>query len=151
MGGRGTRAWASVALAIVVGVLMVYSGFATQSFLMTALNYAQEELSNFVGGIAGLTLGLVIYAILLLIGLGGITVILGGLALWQNHVSIGRFLIMLGGGAGFLGLLVSFSLTAYKAGLYTALGYAPHWIGLVFAVVARRLAKGTDKGRIASG
>ena len=124
---------------------MLYSGYATQSFLMTALDFAQGELAAFVGGIAGVTFSLLIDAILILIGLGGVTVIFGGLALLRNHISIGRFLIMLGGGAGFLGSLISFGLTAYKAGISTAIAYAPHWVGLVFAIVARRLAKGTGK------
>ncbi len=142
MGGRSILAWSSGLLAIVGGVLMVFSGYATKGFLLTALNIAENEANQLVSGIAGLTVSLAIEIVTFLIALGGVTVVLGGLALLARHRTVGRLLIMLGGGAGFFGLLVTFGLAVLKVGLSGAFGYAPYWVGLIMAVVARRLAKG---------
>jgi hypothetical protein len=140
--GSRTRAWASGILAVVGGVLMVASGYGSRSFLLAALNIAESDIPQYLGGIAGLTASLAVSIVAFLIALGGLTVVLGGCALLARHRTAGRLLIMLGGGAGFLGLLVTFGYAAVRLGLTATLAYAPYWLGLVFAVVGRRLAKG---------
>lgn len=138
----GARLYVAGALAIVGGFLMAVSGYSSRSLLYTALNIAEPKLSDFISGIALSAAVVAIYILELLISLGGITVLVGGLLIVLNHARTGRILIFLGGGAGFLGLLISFGYTGYKLGLDQTLAYAPYWIGLVMAVVGRRLAKG---------
>jgi hypothetical protein len=139
----GARLWASGLLAILGGLLMVASGYTSRGFLFTALGYAEPQVSNYLTGITANATLLAIAIVELLIALGGIAVALGGLIILIHHTRTGRLLIYLGGGSGFLGLLVSFGYTIYKlGGLDPVLAFAPYWVGLAMAIVGRRLAKG---------
>jgi hypothetical protein len=143
MGGLGgVRAWSSGILAITGGVLMVASGFASRGLLSTALNLVEGEIPHYLWGTVGLTATLVVSLIALLIALGGFTVVLGGFSFLMRHRTAGRLLVLLGGGAGILGLLVTFGFATFRLGLGVALGYAPYWIGVALAIFARWMAKG---------
>lgn len=125
------------------GLLMVLSGYSSRGFLYTALGYAQPEISNFLSGIAENAAVLAITMVELVIALGGLTVLAGGLIILTNHTTTGRALVYLGGGAGFLGLVVSFGYSVYRLGGFDpVLSYLPYWVGLVMAIAGRRLAKG---------
>jgi hypothetical protein len=137
------RRWAGGILAIVGGVLMVYSGYASRGFLLSALQFAGQNVGSYLAGIEGLTVELAITILATLVALGGLTVVAGGIIILTGHSTTGRILISLGGGAGFLGLLISFGLASYKLGLSSAEGYLWYWVGLVFAIVGRRVAKGS--------
>ncbi len=138
----GARLYLAGALAIVGGLLMLGSGYTSRGFLYQALGYAAPRLSDFIGG-AELSAATIAVTILeLIIALGGLTVAIGGLVVLTHHTTTGRVLIYLGGGAGFLGLLVSFGYSAYKlGGLDPVLGYLPYWVGLAMAISGRWLAK----------
>jgi len=130
-------------LAAVGGLLMVLSGYSSRGFLYTALGYAQPEVSNLLSGLAENLAVLAITAVELIIAFGGLSVLAGGLVILTDHATTGRVLIYLGGGAGFLGLTVSFGYSVYRlGGIDPVLSYLPYWIGLTMAVVARRLARG---------
>jgi hypothetical protein len=141
MGLRGNVAGL---LAIIGGVLMLLSGYVARGFLYTALGYAVPEIPRLLSGMAA---NVVVFAVTLLelvIALGGLTVLVGGLVILSHHTSVGRALIYLGGGAGFLGLLISFGYSVYKLGGFDpVLAYLPYWVGLALAVTGRRLAKGS--------
>lgn len=134
-----TRLWIGGLLAMVGGFLMVWSGYASNSLLYRA---AQQEILPFLTGFAAGAASLVISVLELINALGGITVIIGGIVLASGHARTGRIVILLGGGAGLIGLLASFGYSAYRLGLDQTVSYAPYWVGLVFATAARRLAKG---------
>jgi len=137
------RLWAGGSLAIVGGLLMLGSGYSSRGFLYTALGYAEPHVSQFLQGIAASAAILAITLVEFAIALGGITVVAGGLVILVRHTTMGRTLIYLGGGAGFLGLLISFGLSVYRlGGLDPVLSYLPYWVGLVLAVVGRRISKG---------
>ena len=139
----GPRLYAAGALAVVGGILMVESGYASRGFLYTALNLAEPQISDFLSGMAASVAVLAVTIVDFIIALGGIAVIIGGLILLTGHRTMGRGIIYLGGGAGLLGLLVSFGYTAYKlGGIGPVLAYLPYWIGLAIAVAGRWLAKG---------
>ncbi len=139
----GSRLYAAGVLAIVGGALMLASGYTSRGFLYTALGYAEPRLSDFMGGAELSAAIMAITALELIIALGGLTVLAGGLVVLTHHTTTGRILIYLGGGAGFLGLLVSFGYSAYKlGGLDPVLSYLPYWVGLAMAVSGRCLAKG---------
>lgn len=139
----GFRIYAASILAMVGGLLMLGSGYSSRGFLYTAMNYGVPRLSDFLNG-AALSAAVVAITILeAIIALGGLTVLIGGLIILTHHTTTGRTLIYLGGGAGFLGLLVSFGYSAYKlGGLDPVLAYLPYWVGLILAISGRRLAKG---------
>lgn len=138
----GARRYAAGALAVVGGFLMLTSGYTSRGFLYSALNLAEPHISDFLSGMAASAAILAVTILELVIALGGLTVIIGGLAVVINHRTTGRALIYLGGGAGFLGLLVSFGYTTYRlGGISPVLAYLPYWVGLAMAVWGRWLAK----------
>ncbi len=139
----GIRASIAGVLAVVGGILMLASGYASRGFLYTALGYGASEVPSLLSGFAGSMALLAITVLELVIALGGLTVAIGGLVILSRHTTTGRLLIYLGGGAGFLGLLISFGYSVYKlGGLDPVLAYLPYWVGLALAVTGRRLAKG---------
>jgi hypothetical protein len=139
----GARLYAAGALAIIGGFLMLASGYTSRGFLYTALNIAEPRISDLLSGMAANAAVLAVTALELVIALGGLTVIIGGLLVFTSHKTMGRALIYLGGGAGFVGLLVSFGYSAYKlGGISPVLAYLPYWVGLAMAVSGRWLAKG---------
>lgn len=139
----GLKAYVAGALAIVGGVLMLVSGYTSRGFLYTALGYAEPHVFDVLNGFAADAAVTAITILELLIALGGLTVLAGGLVILAHHTSVGRALIYLGGGAGFLGLIFSFGYSVYKlGGLDPVLSYLPYWVGLAMAVAGRRLAKG---------
>ena len=139
----GPRIYAAGALAIGGGFLMVASGYTSRGFLFTALNHAEPQIPDLLSGMAASAAVLAVTIVEFVIALGGLAVIIGGLLVLTDHRTMGRGIIYLGGGAGFLGLLVSFGYTAYKlGGIGPVLAYLPYWIGLAMAVSGRWLAKG---------
>jgi len=141
MGFRGKLAGV---LAVIGGILMLLSGYVARGFLYTALGYAVPEIPQLLSGMAASLAILAITLLEFVIALGGLTVLAGGVVILSHHTSVGRALIFLGGGAGFLGLLISFGYSVYKlGGLDPVLAYLPYWVGLALAVTGRRLAKGS--------
>lgn len=136
------KLWGSGILAAVGGFLMVTSGYTSRGFLYLALGYAEPEVSNYLSGAAASAAVLAITLLEVVIALGGLTVLIGGIIILTGHTTTGRTLIFLGGGAGFLGLLISFGYSAFRLGLDPVLGYFPYWLGLFMAIAGRRLAKG---------
>jgi hypothetical protein len=137
------RRWTAGILAIMGGILMLGSGYTSRGFLYMALGYTEPRIVDFLNGILADAAVLTIAILELTIGLGGLTVAVGGIIILARHSTTGRILIFLGGGAGFIGLLISFGYSTYKlGGLGPAVSYLPYWLGLAFAVVGRRLAKG---------
>ncbi|MDG6989180.1 MAG: hypothetical protein JRN21_07620 [Nitrososphaerota archaeon] len=123
---------------------MFGSGYVSRGFLYTALGYTEPHISTFLSGEYAGAAALAITLVQAVIALGGATVAAGGLTIITKHATVGRTLIWLGGGAGFLGLLVGFGYSAYRlGGVDSALGYLPYWVGLLMAIVGTRLAKGT--------
>ena len=140
----GLRRRLAGGLAVAGGLLMLLSGYVSRGFLYAALGYAEPRVSDFLSGAPAAAAILAITTVELIVALGGVTVVAGGIAILYAHTTVGRVLIYLGGGAGFLGLLVSFGYSAYRlGGLDPVLSYLPYWVGLALAVVGRRLAKGS--------
>ncbi len=121
---------------------MAIGGVANHSFLLTLLSLIEANLSNYLSGTWLYLVQLSILVVSLLIGLGGLTVAAGGVLILTRHRTLGRLLIALGGGAGFLGLLISFGYTSFTMGITSALDHSIYWVGLILAVIARRIAKG---------
>ena len=139
----GVRLYLAGVIAIAGGLLMLGSGYSSRGFLYQALNIAEPRVSDVLSGMAANAAVLAIVIVELIIALGGLSVIIGGLIILTHHTTIGRTLIYLGGGAGFLGLIISFGYSAYKlGGLDPVLAYLPYWVGLALAVTGRRLARG---------
>ncbi|MDG6982349.1 MAG: hypothetical protein JRM74_02735 [Nitrososphaerota archaeon] len=136
------RGYLAGALALTGGALMLASGYSSRGFLYTALGYAEPRMAALLSGVYASAALLAITLLEGVIALGGVTVMAGGLGIVFRHTTAGRTLIWLGGGAGFLGLIVGFGYSAYRlGGLGPVLGYLPYWVGLALAIAGRRLAK----------
>ncbi len=136
------RLYVAGVLAVAGGILMVLSGYTSRGFLYQALGYAEPRVTDFLSGAMADAVVVAITALELVIALGGLSVCIGGLIILTHHTTVGRTLVYLGGGAGFLGLLVSFGYSTYKlGGIDPVLSYLPYWVGLAMAVTGRRLAK----------
>jgi hypothetical protein len=141
LGGSRSAAWAAGSLAIAGGLLVLASGFEAHGLLLTALGLAKGYIPRYIAGIAGLTAVVAVDIVALLISLGGFTIIVGGVLVLLGHRTLGRVLIAIGGGAGFIGLLISFGYSAFSLGLGAVLGNAPYWAGIALAACGRWVAK----------
>jgi len=81
--------------------------------------------------------------IIILILLGGITVILGGIAISREHLLSGRLLILLGSGMGLITLAILFLIVAVSWGLLVAfqLLFSLYGLAVIFSILARKNAK----------
>lgn len=132
--------YASGTLAILGGLLMFLGGVTTHSLALWILPTLNEEILARLPAPAGAGAILAVDVIAALVSLGGLTVVFGGISLLLKHKSIGRILIALGGGAGLIGLLLALGYSVLVSGLTNVGAHAGYWIGVVLAVVARRLA-----------
>lgn len=87
-----------------------------------------------------------VFAILIFIAsLGGISVIIGGLLIGKNKVSIGKILLSLGAGMGLIGLIIHTVLDvvagSFLIGTYISVG----GIGLILSIIARYIAKSENR------
>lgn len=76
----------------------------------------------------------------LVIGFGGLLAILGGVLVIAKHLTIGKILIGLGGGVGFLGIAISVGYAIYVNGFLVLVNHVEYWIGIVIATFGRYLA-----------
>jgi len=132
------------ALAILSGVLIVYSGYRSQGMMITALKYIYQKFGTDIPRTLQYISNLSINALAVIISLGGILVVLGGLIILANHIFVGRVLIGLGGGVGFLGILIAVGIAFYGSGLSGITSHLDYWVGILLASFASYIAK---KGR----
>ncbi len=123
-------------IAIIGGVLMLLAGI-TGAAAWKALG----ELAIDVTGME--SLGIVFQVLVLIGALGGLVVILGGLMVRRESVSVGKILITIGAGLGIIGLIIFLIVTFMgddPAGNFIA-GIGLGFIGLVLTIVARQKAE----------
>lgn len=136
---RVTR-FGSAAIAFIGGGLILASGFTVHNFLLSLLSLLSDRLLTILPGAVAIPLSITITILSVLIALGGFTVILGGITIFRHHISAGRLLIALGGGASFLGFLVAIVYAIVTGGVTSVAAHTLYWIGASLAVLARRLA-----------
>jgi len=115
---------------------MLLGGLASHSLVLWILPLLQQEAIARLPSPVSSTIMLVLDVVALLVTLGGITVIFGGLALLGKHRTTGRLLIALGGGAGFLGLLVALGFYVWTNGIAGVEAHVGYWVGVILAVIA---------------
>ena len=127
-------------LAIVAGLILIASGVTSGSILLTGLGYVDNYLGSSIGSEGQFILQLAIGALTFLVGLGGFSVIVGGILLLLKHGSVGRFLIGLGGGMAIVGLLFSMGEALYVFGLsapiFRQAYFGLYWIGAILATIS---------------
>ncbi len=120
---------------------MVLSGFVTHSLMLSILTYLEQNYSSGLPETVRTLVTVAVTVIGILVSLGGITVAAGGVMLLVRHKLVGRTLIALGGGVGFLSLLIGLGYYSFANGTAEVLLHVEYWIGVVIAAVARWASK----------
>jgi len=127
-------------LAVIAGLVLIASGVASSSLLLTGLGYVSNSVGSSVGPAGQSALQLAIVSVTFLVGLGGFLAIAGGGLLLRGHGSIGRFLIGLGGGTAIFGLIFSIGksllVTGASSPIYYQQYFILYWIGAILATVS---------------
>jgi hypothetical protein len=133
------RNFLSFTISVPAGMLLLLKGITgpieTYAWL---LNYLSSGIitNELIQSIITTTLLILIF----ISSLGGIAVVAGGFFVWKNHITMGKLLISLGAGVGFLWVLFLIFTLASTGDLfsqYSVIG----WAGLILAFIARLLAK----------
>jgi hypothetical protein len=134
----------SFILCIIGGLLLIIQG-ATGGIGLFALIADIPTLFPELAAITWL-INLVLYVLVFLAGLGGVSVILGGVLLAGGRLSTGKLLIMLGAGMGLIGLLISLGQILYTFGLAALMSFlilsaqSAGWVGVILSIIARMTA-----------
>jgi hypothetical protein len=127
-------------LAIIGGILIITSGFRTGSFLVTAAKFSEAQFGSLLPGQALSLIQIGLIALSFVIGFGGFLAILGGILIISKHVTIGKILLGLGGGVGFIGIAISMGYAIYVSGFSVLATHFDYWLGVLIASIARYLA-----------
>jgi len=122
-------------IAIVAGFLLIIAGVngiatwgAIRNFVITHIMDNSIVQMVFVG-------------LIFIASLGGIAVLVGGLLLGKDKIRTGNFLICLGAGFGFVGVIVT-AAVAFIAKNFEISGFLSiGTLGLILSVVARMIVK----------
>lgn len=80
--------------------------------------------------------------LLILSSLGGLAVVIGGYLVYKKHVSTGKLMISLGGGAGIPWLLLLLTvISTQEPSAVIAQHSLTSWIGIAVVFIARTIAK----------
>jgi hypothetical protein len=129
----------SFTISVPAGILLLLKGITgpTETYARL-LNYLSSGIitNELIQSIITTTLLILIF----ISSLGGIAVVAGGFFVWKNHITVGKLLISLGAGVGFLWvifLVFTLASTGNLFSQYSVIG----WTGLTLAFIARLLAK----------
>jgi hypothetical protein len=129
----------SFTISVPAGILLLLKGITgpTETYARL-LNYLSSGIitNELIQSIITTTLLILIF----ISSLGGIAVVAGGFFVWKNHITVGKLLISLGAGVGFLWvifLVFTLASTGNLFSQYSVIG----WTGLILAFIARLLAK----------
>ncbi len=134
----------SSALAMIAGIMITTTRFLIPQF------YPSQATNGWATLFADLsTAGLKPFALLaevlsLLVQFGGVSIFLGGLLCFKNHLRSGKEFVSIGTTVGFADLLLALPSLAMSQSGPVYLG-ALAWAGLLFAVLAGRHIKGPKR------
>jgi hypothetical protein len=140
MGKSRTSMIAGGILAIVGGSLIVTSGFRTGSFLVTAASYSEAKFGALLSTQELSTIQIALIVLIFVISFGGLLAILGGVLVLSKHLTVGKILIGLGGGVGFIGIAISVGYAIYVNGFSVLVTHIDYWLGVLVASIGRYLA-----------
>jgi hypothetical protein len=132
-------------VAVIAGLILLASGVTSGSLLLTATDYLTKYFGPSIGSTGQSILQLAVWALTFLVGLGGISVIIGGALLLLKHGSLGRFLIGLGGGMAIFGLLFAMGEALYVTGpsapIFSQIYFGLYWVGAILATISIFLSR----------
>ncbi len=120
---------------------MIAGGLSSRGFLLQIISYAEKVVPGSLSGEAGTIAGYALAVLAFLVSLGGIAVAIGGVLMLLRHSALGRLLVALGGGAGFIGLMLGAGYALATQGPSGILQHVYYWVGVALAAVARWIAR----------
>lgn len=144
-----TRSIPSI-LAIISGILMISVSWSGGLGLLTGVfsfiqDYVSQNFSSEYASLIVISLTLIEQILSILAGLGGITVIVGGVTLiWIKW--LGKFLITMGSGVTIITMLFLFGQTMFQGGpaateLVQIMLNSTGWIAVFLSLIARYLVR----------
>ena len=136
-------------LAYVGGILLLIAGTTGSTGIIgTIMEYLIEK----VGGATADLLSLILQALNIIAGLGGISVIAGATLVLKNRIRTGRIIIGLGAGTGLIGFIIILASAflhgwVYAINFITAIVQSIGWIGIILSIAATTLTKQQRKKR----
>ena len=132
-------------------VAAILAGVAGVLFIFVGWNGAQgvEEFVQLLTDVLGANpaLRILAYVLVSIASLGGIAVILGAILISMDRVGWGKFLVLLGAGAGIISFVLFLVLLVRRpSGIGAHLGAIPVLVGVVLSIAARWKAKPVPKG-----
>jgi hypothetical protein len=130
-------------LAYTGGTLLLLAGATGSTGIIGAI---LEFLIENLGGATADLLTLILQALNIIAGLGGISVIIGGYLITKKRARTAKFIIGLGAGMGLIGFLIILA-SAFLNGwvsvinLIVIISQSIGWIGILFAIAATVTAK----------
>ena len=123
--------------AIIAGILLLVAGLTGVALWTLITDLIKAALPA-----ALLSISDYIRYLVFLASLGGIMVILGGLALRGNKVGTGKFFIALGAGFGLIGLILIAITSVFAISVpITSVPSLVGFLGLILSIIARMKAK----------
>jgi hypothetical protein len=137
----GSRRAAAFIIATIAGILLLLTGIQGPIGLYQTI---RDTLPNLIQNQSITQITDIIAIVFIAIALGGgLAVIVGGIIILFNHVTIGKLLIAVGTGVGIVWLIL-LSITLLKT-LQVSAVIEQHsilgWIGLILSFLARIVAK----------
>ncbi len=137
----------AVFLAFLSGILfLLTSWYASTDLWETVTDWASDEYPDYEDYIK-----IFLLVILFLASLGGITVILGGILINKERLTLGKFLIAIGAGVGLISVIILFVTLGMSEGFVDGTeiffeNFLPlQWLAIIFAIFARRYTKEEHK------
>ncbi|MEX2722111.1 MAG: hypothetical protein Q6362_011975 [Candidatus Wukongarchaeota archaeon] len=137
----------AVSLAFLSGILFLLTTlYASTEMWEEVTEWLSDEYPDYEDVFKGFLL-----VILFLASLGGITIILGGILIGKERLSLGKFLIAIGAGFGLISVILAFVTLGMKDGIvdgterFIELFLPLQWLAIILAIFARKYAKKEEK------
>jgi hypothetical protein len=135
-----TRNKTAAGLAIVGGLLIIIGGSVGMVGFLTEL----KDIIQDMFGEPNQAVETLFWILIFIAALGGVSVIIGGLLIYKDHIIIGKILIALGAGIGIIGLIIGIITSFYHGEgqvFFSWLTTSFAGVGIILSIIARFMAK----------
>ena len=137
----------AVSLAFISGILFLLTSWYSAPDLWEKItDWASEEYPDYENYFK-----IFLVVIFFLASLGGIAVILGGIFISKERLSLGKFVIAIGAGVGLISVILAYIMITGDEGIVDGTEYFLEefywleWLAIILAIVARMYAKEEHK------
>jgi hypothetical protein len=141
------RTKVAAVLALIAASLFIASGYQANIGIYSAI---ESGLKQYTARQVGQVAVIPINVLALIAQLGGFAVLAGALLFLKNHITTGKFLVMIGTGQGIITVVITLVLDLINDGV-GGIDYATNYVlwlmtsatglGIVFSIIATSIAK----------